>query len=388
MQRTQKTNCYKNLAVEPTTSKDDNKNKIPIKNIWWLLLFASELFKARDDSAKRFGIENNPKDIPDLVAEILTRAVKRRLLHNLSVDLERKQADLTRVRGRIDHIRTKRHCLLERGRIACLFDYFTADTPRNQYVKAALVKLSRIVTNTELKHSCRVYAAALERAGVIKDLPMSILKTNRSPVAMARTNPEDKQMLDAAKLAVNLWLPTEEPGDLHIPVVDRDKYWLRTLFEKAIGGFYNIYLPHPEWKVHQKERIDWDKKSSTSMIETRLQKMETDIRLERTDKENDVKSWTIIDTKFKSILTKKKHHGEYKFHREDMFQIYAYLRSQENESDPPSLCSSGMLLYPSLGLDVDESTTIQRHRIRFATVNLNANYASIQKRLLKLFSVD
>ena len=309
MQRTQKTNCYKNLAVEPTTSKDANRDEIPIKNIWWLLLFASELFKARDDSAKRFGIEDNHKDIPDLVAEILTRAVKRRLLHNLSVDLERKQADLTRVRGRIDHIRTKRHCLLERGKIACSFDYFTADTPRNQYVKAALVKLSRIVTNTGLKRSCRAYAAALERAGVIKDLPMSILKTNRSPVAMARTNLEDKWMLDAAKLAVNLWLPTEEPGDLHIPVVDRGG-WLRTLFEQAIGGFIISIFPHPEWKVYPNERIDWDKKSSTSMIEKHLQKMQTDIRLERTDKENDVKSWTIIDTKFKSILTKKKHYGE------------------------------------------------------------------------------
>ena len=351
-------------------------------------MYASDFFRTRDDPAKRFGIEDNPEDIPDLVAKILIFAIKRRLLRNLSVDLERKQADLTRVRGRIDHIRTKRHCLLERGRIACSFDYFTADTPMNQYVKAALVKLSRIIKDKELKYGCRAYAAVLERSGVVKDPPMSILKTNRSSVAMARTNPEDKRMLDAAKLAHNLWLPTEEPGSLHLPIVDRNERWLRNLFEKAIGGFYKFRLPSSEWEVSRGKRIFWDKKSSTSMIETHLQDMKIDIMLERTDNKTDVKSRTIIDTKFKNILAKEKYYGEYKLHRKDMFQIYAYLRSQENESDPPSLYSSGMLLYPSVGSDMDESTTIQGHKIRFVTVNLNADSASIRKRLLKLFSVD
>ena len=96
-----------------------------------------------------------------------------------------------------------------------------------------------------------------------------------------------------------------------------------------------------------------------------------------------MESRMIIDTKFADIMTVNQH-GKSRLHSNHIYQIYAYLRSQEKEIDPPSLTASGMILHPSLGLDVDESVTIQGHRIRFATVNLATNNESIRKRLLDL----
>ena len=91
----------------------------------------------------------------------------------------------------------------------------------------------------------------------------------------------------------------------------------------------------------------------------------------------------VIDTKFTSIL-KPGYYRPWTLDRNYIFQMYAYLRSQERYSDPRSLDSSGLLLHPSVGEDVDESAVIQGHGIRFATVNLAADSTAIRARLIAL----
>ena len=48
-----------------------------------------------------------------------------------------------------------------------------------------------------------------------------------------------------------------------------------------------------------------------------------------------------------------------------LYQLYAYLRSQERADDPATLTSEGMLLHPQTGGAVDEVMTIQGHALRF-----------------------
>ena len=111
--------------------------RIPVRNVWLLMLYASHLYQALPP-ARRVAVEKNPDELPNLVAEILTRAVERRLRRNLSFGFQRQAADLRRVRGHIDVLRTERHQLLQRGRVACRFEDLTVDTPNNRYVRAAL----------------------------------------------------------------------------------------------------------------------------------------------------------------------------------------------------------------------------------------------------------
>ena len=79
------------------------------------MLYASRLYQELPAS-RRFAAEENPHEIPDLVAEILTRAVERRLRRNLSSEFHRREAALTRVRGHIDVLRTERRHLLQQGK--------------------------------------------------------------------------------------------------------------------------------------------------------------------------------------------------------------------------------------------------------------------------------
>jgi 5-methylcytosine-specific restriction enzyme subunit McrC len=91
----------------------------------------------------------------------------------------------------------------------------------------------------------------------------------------------------------------------------------------------------------------------------------------------------VIDTKFTSILTKGWHREE-SLKSGHIYQIYAYLRSQEQPGDPACAGNraSGMLLHPAIDQHVDESVTIQGHRIRFVTVDLSAKPGSIRRALL------
>lgn len=355
-------------------SSNKAKSSIPIKNLYLLLYYASKLYNETLGTGK-YAVEDVPDDVPDLVARILTSAVERRLRRNLSLDIECRQADLSRVRGRIDHLRTERHYLLQQGKVACLFDEFTADTPKNRFVKAALNEIARHVEDEELNRRCRAAAVAFERYGV----GGASSHWNKTPFVTGRVNVEDRQMLAAAELAFDLRLPTEDPGSLHLSTLDRDKLLEGgRLFEAAVGSFYKVVLRSRGWDVQTGSRIEWQAKHSTTGIKNILPQMKTDIVLEYPGP--CPQSRIVIDTKFTEILTVPKH-GKPVLKSAHIYQIYAYLRSQEKQEDPLSYTASGLLLYPSVGNAVDEHTTIQGHKIHFATVDLAADSPSIRKRL-------
>ena len=369
-----------NEALETTATV----GRIPVRNLWLLMLYASRLYRALP-STRRFEAERNPDEIPDLVAEILTRAVERRLRRNLSSEFDRREAELTRVRGRIDALRTERRHLLQQGRIACSFDELTTDTPRNRYVRAALNHLNRTVNRSELRRRCRIAASALERAGVGTDrsLPRGGMRFT-APVSAGRYNAEDRQMLAAAELAFNLRMPTEEAGQSRLPAPGRDERWARQLFEEAVGGFYDTVLSPQGWSVRTGSLLNWQVESPTAGIERLLPGMKTDIVLEGPEvADGPAMPRLVIDTKFTSIV-KSGQYGNPTLHSNYIYQIYAYLMSQERQADPLSLTVSGMLLHPSVAGEVDEAATIQGHRIRFATVDLAADSLAIRNRLLEL----
>lgn len=350
------------------------------------MLYASQLYR-EIPTKLRHRAEDNPDDIADLVAEILTRAVELRIRRNLTLDFHRRQADLTRLRGRINVLRTERRSLLRQGKIACSFEELTTDTPRNRLVKAALKKLNRSVRDEWLSSRCRNLSAVLARAGVSDETSAGIRSRRlRGACASSRPNSEDRKMLAAAELALWLSLPTEDPGRAHLPAPDRDERWARYLFEAAVGGFYGTVLGPRGWSVNQGRCLRWPLEASTMTpgIAAIMPGMKTDIVLESPPAiANGRRHRTVIDTKFTSIL-KPGHRRSLTLNSGHIYQMYAYLRSQEHDDDLSSLDSSGLLLHPSVGTDVDESVVIQGHAMRFATVDLAAEGITIRERLIEL----
>jgi hypothetical protein len=66
-----------------------------------------------------------------------------------------------------------------------------------------------------------------------------------------------------------------------------------------------------------------------------------------------------------------------------LYQMYAYLRSQEGSGDGYSADAEGLLLHPAVGSSFDESVVTQDHKIRFMTMDLTANASDIRAELLR-----
>lgn len=357
-----------------STDADGYIGRIPVRNLWLLMLYASDLFRTR--GIGNVGLEDSPDDLPDLVAEILAHAVEVRQRRRLNLGYRSRDAVINRVRGRIDVLSTERHQLLNRGLVACRFDELTIDTPRNRFVRAALETIATIVRRKDVSHRCRLLASGMKAMGVSGDAPT---RAQMSTDRIGRNDADDGLMVAAARLAFDLALPTEAAGTNVLNLPEREATWVRRLFEKAVGGFYGVMLQPQGWRVRCGGSLHWQIDQKTSGIDKILPTMRTDVVLDHAPSGRRI----VIDTKFTSIVTSG-------WYREEtlrsgyVYQIYAYLRSQVGRGDPLADCASGLLLHPSVVDAVDETVVIQGHGVRFATVDLTAPASEIRSQLLRL----
>jgi 5-methylcytosine-specific restriction enzyme subunit McrC len=365
------------LAEIPTSSPvvaSGHIGRIPVRNLWLLMLYASDLFRTR--GLGNVGLDDSPEELPDLVAEILAHAVEQRQRRRLSQGYCGRQAVVNRVRGRIDVLATERHQLSARGLVACRFDELTIDTPRNRFVRAALESICRIVRRQDVAHRCRSLASAMKAQGVTGYAPSRIEMTLDR---FGRNDTDDRYMLAAAKLAFDLSLPTETVGSSALALPEREATWIRRMFERAIGGFYDVVLSSKGWRVRCGGILNWQIEGKTPGIDRVLPAMRTDIVLDHVESGRRI----VIDTKFTSIVTAGWYRDE-TLRSDYVYQIYAYLRSQVGQGDQLSDSATGMLLHPSVGNMIDETVVIQGQCIRFATVDLAETSAVIRSQLLKL----
>lgn len=349
--------------------------RIPVRNLWLLMLYASELTRFRD----RFNalVDSDCDDLPDLVARLLAHAVEHRLKRNLTRGYRNREMVLTRVRGRIEVLTTEARLLLSKGEVCCRFHDHTIDTPRNRLVRAALDVMARLVHRQDLNHRCRTLASSLARAGV------GGLRPSRSDLALdqiGRNDAADHFMVALAQLAFELALPTEESGLTALVSPAREETWVRRLFEKAVLGFARVELEPLGWCVRGGTVLYWQVSSASEGIPAILPRMVTDILLDPPNEGQPV----IVDTKFASILGRRPFGGtSLKSHY--LYQMYAYVRSQEGLGLRSSE-TAGLLLHPAIDVAIDEHAVIQGHSITFATVNLSGSAAAIRSNLRRILS--
>ena len=354
--------------------------KIPVRNIWLLMLYASDLYRVVNESS--VAVEEDPEHLPALAAEILADAVERRRHRQLNASYVRVAGVLNRVRGRIDVLTTERRQLLAQAKVACRYETLTVDTIRNRLVRGALEKLVPLLRRQDesmLALRCRNLSIGLREAGVTGALPS---RAEISRVRFSRNDADDRIMVAAARLALDLALPTEQAGIEQLPVPDRDEAWARNLFEKAVGGFYRVALKHTGWSVRTGQWLNWQLGDTSDAGREILPKMQTDIVLENRPQQQRI----VIDTKFTALLRSGNYNNP-RVHSGYLYQMYAYLRSQCGGGDALAECASGVLLHPAVGYSLNEFVEIQGHRIHFSTVDLAGQANEIRSELLALVNL-
>lgn len=345
---------------------------IPVRNLWLLMVYASRLYQT-NELLRGSGAEDNPDGLFDLISEVLVTAIERRLQRTLGRQYRTASATLSRVRGRIDVLTTESKVLLAQGRIACRFDELSVDNLCNRVLRTALVVAARRATDPVLERRAGTLVDVLTQYGVS---PTMVAVRDGRRLLPGRNQWDDVEAVDAARLLLEMEVPAEHHGLASRRDPDRDVVLIRRLYEAAVRGFYRAVL-RPPWTVSVGETHQhWPFTQATDGMQTLLPIMKIDTLLQTAGRR------IIIETKFADALQPNQYGGQ-RLSRDYLFQLYAYVQSQHGR-DELSATAEGVLLYPTVSDQLDESATIQGHRYRFLTVDLAGSARDIRAALLSV----
>ena len=365
--------------------------QIPVRNWWHMLLYAWELVEFKD----RF--DGQVEDAPDLRAlltSILVLLTKHQIRRGLRGDYVVRSEELRGVRGRIDFAQTLHSMAIHRGRLHCEYEEFILNVPRNQIIRSTLgdslrrgftsvekggKKYGRLVSDVE---ALLRMLHEIDRVRVTRRLITSQLRQ------LGRNEREYKLMLKICEMLQDPLMPRSDSAT-DMDFVDWLQERVHDVFERFVANFYKWHLPAREWNVSSQVSQKWNV-TSESEGSIRLPGMQPDIVLTR---RGVGKQRIVIDTKwYKSPVSQ--HFGNMTVHSGNLYQMYAYLASQDHlDRDHPDRdyqgdvyrMATGILLYGQTASGAQSfQTQIDAHPFRVATLNLDQDWQAIESDLLSL----
>ena len=358
-------------ASEQMTNKV--AGEIPVRNAWYLLLYAWDMAQWRGRWPEC--TEGAPK-LLGLLARILAAATRDLLKRQLGRSHMVNRETIRGIRGRVDFAGSLKRLTFEQAAAHCVFPELNIDTPKNRILRATLHRLAadprlkHVKSDEEanLRHELRALVRALEGIPLV---PISLADFSR--LQLGRNDRDYTVPIAICALVRRMEMPTEEAGDHMLTALLRDEITFHLLFERFVRNFYRLTL-----KDHEVGRkiLEWHDELGCSIVPS----METDITI--VEKQPPYRR-LIIDTKYSTTTLAVTQRGVAKFKSENLYQLYAYLRTQEQESEAHRY-AQGMLLYPTTSQDLNEAMSVQGHRICVSTVNLSKEWETIEARLLAL----
>jgi 5-methylcytosine-specific restriction enzyme subunit McrC len=344
------------------------KSTIPIENIYYLFCYAWDRFS--EGRAIEVGGTASP-EIMDLFACVLVRGLNRLFRRGLDRDYVEQQSDSSTIRGRILLHETLRRNLLYYGRATCRFDELQRDVLHNRIIKATLRTLANLERlDAELRHQLHAQCSALDEVSNIR-----ISRSHFLRLQINRNNAHYDLLLKICELTHSLLLPAEGgTGKTFYDILD-DEQRMATIFELFVRNF--LRAEQSVFSVRS-ELIAWKATMTDPVHEKFLPVMRTDIVLRSTSR------IIVVDTKYYRE-TLARHMGQEKIWSTHLYQLYAYLKNLRVQEDRHAAIE-GMLLYPSVGHELDLKYLIDGHPVRIRTINLDRHWSAIHEQLLGLLN--
>jgi 5-methylcytosine-specific restriction enzyme subunit McrC len=179
-------------------------------------------------------------------------------------------------------------------------------------------------------------------------------------------------MLNICDLLLSTLMPTQSVGTTRVRSwVEQGSLPLAKLFDDFVPAFRRRHLTG--WEISAQVHWHWPSDAQ------RLPIMKPDVVLERRTGGTRI----VLDTKFSNSALSGAYGGTPTFESQHLYQLYAYLRTQEDASDAHK-SAHGLLLYPSTGRRLRERFVVQGHPVTIATVDLSDHWATIERELLSI----
>lgn len=187
-----------------------------------------------------------------------------------------------------------------------------------------------------------------------------------------RNDGDYRLMLAICELILMRKMPSDQEGQYRLPELEREALVLHNIYERFVANFYRIHLLG--WKVSAQKQLDWHAKSQNRFMPS----LRPDIVME------EVKTGRVIilDTKFTAQSLVENQWGSQTFDSSHLYQLYAYLRTQENVSENHK-SAVGILLYPAINKNkLSEKIELEHHIIRVESVDLSRLWQDVEQELL------
>lgn len=348
------------------------RTRIDVRSVWFLLLYASRFVEQLTFQEKeRLLSGERDNDLLDALASVLATQVEARVRTALFPGYRKQSGPLTRVRGRIDHLQTASHRLMDSGRVHCHFTEQTLDRPRYRYLLVTLRQASHRVVSSKVRAQCVSAARTLELYGVSPVDPDQSLIAREQ---FSHFDSSDRRLLQLARLTRDMHAPEHSDGSLELPLIARDEAKLRQLFEEAMLGFYRCHFASEGYTVGG-ERRSWAPKPSDSEASRYLPTLNADIVLRSRTRAEQV----IVECKFAPVFTE--HYDKTMVSPNYMRQIYSYASMFARDFDGSTRAVLlGAKVRDSAGPDID--FTIDPYRMRITQVDLTGPPSEIRKTLM------
>ncbi len=317
-----------------------------------------------------------------LLATILIKFIQQRMRIGLGSGYVPTSKRLRAVRGRLDFAESLKQQAFAQGEANCDFQQYSVNEPRNQIVRSTLARLVQVgefgpneALAEVLRHRLRWLVRNLDGVDIIE---LSLDSIRRQ--ALAQNDHDYRLMLSICELVLMHQMPLETEGVHPLPQVDRDALILHRIYERFVANFYRMHLKG--WEVHAQKRLDWHAQEASE----HLPSMIPDLVLE----EKKTGRRIILDTKFTAGSLVENQWGKHVYDSSHLYQLYAYLRSQEQLSAAHQ-SAEGILLYPAVKTRANqdspllsESIQLQGHVIRIESVDLAAEWNEVERQLLEI----
>ncbi len=349
---------------------------IPIENIWYMLLYALDILHLQ--RRWRTEIENAP-NLNTLLSSILAKQIQQRFRIGLGRDYLTKENEIYGIRGRIDFHMSLKSMSFIHGRTFSRYQFYSANIKKNKIIKSTLSRMIRIGDFGKDEKKAR--AKKNELRCIVQEMG-GIDTSEISPTEIRRTLIKERDrdyslMLSLCYLLCLCLMPREEVGPSSLMKINRDDLILYDIYEKFVAKFYEYHLT--DWEVRSQSHLKWPLDNNLDYIPI----MKPDLILEYKKTGQII----IIDTKFTKNSLKEAQGGKLKFDSSHMYQIYTYLRTQEEKSNAHKK-ASGILLYPTVNKYLPQKTSIQGHTIGWETIDLAQPWEQIENNLLDLINIE
>ena len=356
---------------------------IPIRNLWHMLLYAWNevpLNEIRGWALKDAYVESAPT-LDTLLAAVLIRLMQQRLRIGLGHDYVNESNSLRGIRGRINFPETIKGHALERGQMICEFQGYQANSLKNQIIRSTLARLVKVgqfgpdpATTGEIQQKLRRLLRDLDGIDFVELTPDLI---RRQLYARGGHDHDYRLMLSICDLIVQRQMPGDSEGHATaiVPLIDRELLVLYKVYERFVANFYRLHLKG--WEVSAQKRLEWHAAEANE----RLPLMIPDIVLQ--EKPAGSGRMIVLDTKFTAKSLEENQWGKAVFDSSHLYQLYAYLKSQEHLS-AAHRTAVGILLYPAVKNKFSERVKLQDQIIRLESVDLAAPWQEIERQLMEL----